>query len=260
MKSTILKLVVALHLASVLQVGCEEYWLTPRETGKVRQKLEAFADGKLTLEEVTEVGGEDWGRKLIAYYQTHTNEVTVKMKLAVSRCYAGFGKYSDAAELSTEYLNVYSNDWRGWNILGGAKMMMRSYDEALAATTNAVRLGSEKNLENLGLAALATYRMDVFENMVLQRLLILKDSEQTSKEKKLTMITALVVYSLQADKKEVFVRALEGLDAADIQSEKRLRSSVERGCEMFKANETERLCNQLAKTDKETKAKSPKTP
>jgi hypothetical protein len=42
---------------------------------EVKQKLRDFEQGKLTLEALTEKGGEKFDRQLISFYQRNTNEV-----------------------------------------------------------------------------------------------------------------------------------------------------------------------------------------
>jgi hypothetical protein len=120
MKTCFLQGVAAFGLASLLQAA--DFTAVPlgtNETSQIKQKLEMYEKGKITLDELTPEKAES-GENLIAYYLSHTNEVTVKMKLPISRCFAGSGMFPEAARLSGEYVRVYSNDWRGWKILGGA--------------------------------------------------------------------------------------------------------------------------------------------
>ena len=251
MRISIRQLVIILQFIYALSLCGQEVFLSAKDIRTIKQKLSAFAEGQITLEQVTEVGGEEWGRKLITYYLARSNDVTIKMTLPISRCYAAFGKYTEAANLANEYVKIYSNDWHGWNILGAAKLALQSYDEGLVALTNAVSLGSTKNFEALGYAALVTGRIEVFEKFALQPLLALKDAEKTSKAAKLKIVTILVGYSIKADKREIFISALAGVNASDIESEETLKEYLKTGCEVFKAKETEQLCSQLAKVNRE---------
>ncbi len=220
--------------------------LSVKDTNEVQQALSGFDKNILTLEQVTEKGGAEWGGKILDYYLSHSNEVTLKMKLPISRCFAAFGKYPEAAELARDYVNVYSNDWRGWDILGGAKLMMGSHGEALWAMTNAVRLGDKKNYPSLGAAALATDRLDVFQEMVLQPLLTLKRAKETPKTDRLDLVGMLLVYGLKTDQKDVFVKALDGISAAEIIDRDDIKELVEKGCKQFTAKETKTLCDKIA--------------
>ncbi len=257
MKRIIRNILLLCLIVGVRDACAESFRLTSKDVAEVREKLEKYVEGKLTLEEATD--GEEWGKKVIAYHLAGTNEVSVKMKLPIARCYAIFSSYTNAARLASEYVNVYTNDVRGWDLLAGAKIAQRSFDEAVAAGTNAIRLGSQRNLALLGGAALAIDRMDVLESMIVPRLLVLKDVAGTPDEEKGPMINTLVVYSLNANKKEVFVKAIEGVDAALILSDHRLKRNVELGCEYFETKESEKLYNQIkrSKAVKSTNGKQP---
>src|ERR1044072_4541710 len=150
--------------------------LTDEESAEVKKMLQEFDSGKLGLDEITST--KDNAKKIVAYFLAHTNDVSVKMKLPISRVYAGFQNYPAAAALAKDYLNVYTNDARGWDILGAANIMLDSYDEALSALTNAVRYGSDRNLIGLCKMAMETKRFDVLETLALPRMLIAKDAKE----------------------------------------------------------------------------------
>ena len=103
----------------------------------------------------------------------HTNEVTTKMKLPIAKSYAVWARDLQSAELAQDYVDTYSNDWRGWRVLGGSKLMMKSYSEAVDALTKAARLGDDGNYSGLGAAALMADRLDVFRSIALPHLLVI---------------------------------------------------------------------------------------
>src|SRR4051812_16612128 len=70
--------------------------LTEEDVIQITGKLQAFEEGRITLEELTEPGGQVWGSKLVGYYLSHTNTVTTKSKVAFSRCYAAGEMYPEA--------------------------------------------------------------------------------------------------------------------------------------------------------------------
>src|SRR5437899_1942608 len=74
---------------------------------EVKKKLRDFEQGKLSLEALTEKGGEEFDRRLITFYSQHTNEVSVKALLPISRCYAFFDDFNQAAQLAERYVQVY---------------------------------------------------------------------------------------------------------------------------------------------------------
>ena len=198
--------------------------LTRTEIAEVRQQLEVYEKGEVTYKELTHT--PEQGKKVIAYYLSNTNAVTVKMKLPISRNFIGLGKLPEAARLAQEYVNVYSNDWRGWSILGGAKIGMKSYDEALVALTNAAKLGDKDNYASLGVVALAVGRYDIVRTMVVPRLLVLKDAKPSDEVDKYQVIAVLVSYALKTDEQKIYVKALEGVSAKDILARDDLKQLV----------------------------------
>ena len=248
MKFLILQLVAIFGLAGVLLAeDLTDMSLTPNEQAEVKQKLAAFDKGQITLTNLTD--SQEWSLKLIKYYLSHTNVVTTKMKLPISRSFAAWSKYPDAAKLAEEYVGVYSNDWRGWTVLGLSEFVMQRYDEAIAALTNAVTLGDEKNYAALGGAALAINRLDLFERMVTPHLLIsINDVDRFPKEERLKMRCLLIVYALKADKQDIFVKATEGLETEDITSNDTLKNQMAYGCEIFKGKDIDKICQKLGVT------------
>jgi hypothetical protein len=217
-----------------------------------KAKLKAFEMGKLSLDDLSALPNicDD----LANFYFAHTNEVTTKMKLPISRCFAALKKYSEAATLASDYVAVYSNDWHGWRIVGGAKLMLKSYEDALAALTNAVRLGDEGNYVAVGLAAIPLKRVDVLKSMVVPHLLELKDSGEISH--RLDMIGILVVYALLEGREDVFIKALEGLKSEDIKyliaREDNVKESVMVGWKQFHPKKVKSLCEEIERQMKHT--------
>ena len=142
MKYFILQLLIILSITSALFAD------------NVKQKLEAFEKGTITLEELTGSSGNEGRQEIIEYYLLHTNSVSIKAKLPISRCFASFDKYKEAVQLAEEYAYVYSNDWHGWKILGGANLALGNYAAAVEALTNSAKLGDEYSYAPLVFAAL----------------------------------------------------------------------------------------------------------
>jgi tetratricopeptide (TPR) repeat protein len=242
MKFLFLQLIAIFGLASVLLAeDLTIISLTSDQAADVRHQLEAFEKGNVTLDEITVDRDEDWSHKLIAYYYTHTNTVNTKMKLPVSRCLGGFGKYSEALQLAQEYVSVYSNDWHGWRIIGTANMQLQNFSAALNAYTNAVRDGDVGNYPALGLAALKTDRLDIVQDFV-PRLLHLKNSKS---REALQAATVLVIYSLRTEQKDLFVKAVKGLDPKDILAHDDVTFLVKQGLEQFKGEDIDKIRQEL---------------
>lgn len=175
--------------------------LSTEEATRIREKLERYEAGKLTLEQATKFSGEDTTLKMISFYLSNSNSMTLKMKLPIARTYALCGLFPQAADLAQLYVKAYTNDWMGWSVLGGAKLMLEHNDEAFVAMTNVIRLGSDRNITSGAYLALKANRLDVFEGMMLNRLLALKDSKTNSvgdvldEKHRLDTVVMLVGYS-----------------------------------------------------------------
>jgi hypothetical protein len=244
MKTRTLQFLFVLVYVGVLRAADISFLLTAEDAADVKQKLMLFEKDQITLTNLTD--SPDGCLKIMTYFLTHTNEVTTKMKLPISRSFANWSKYPEAAKLAQEYLNVYSNDWRGWRVLGGTKVLMKSYDEAIVALTNAIRLGDDENYIALGGAALAVERMDVFESMVAPHLLVmLDDTKRYTEEKRFEMRGVLLAYALNVKKQGIFVKAADGFDAKDILANEGLRDQIAYGCEMFKGKDIDKIRQKL---------------
>jgi tetratricopeptide (TPR) repeat protein len=246
MKSPFIQISVVFQLFCFL-CPAEGQILSPTrsDNAEVRQKLEAFAKGDLSLDD-TAPNSPEWCKKVVAYYFLHTNDISAKMKLPISRCFVVLNDFPETAKLAAEYVNVYSNDWRGWSMLGGANFAMESYNEAIKAMTNAISLGDEKNYQGLGLAALKMNRMDILRDIVVPHLLLLMDdAKEFPKEQRLGMRQVLVAYAVNADKKDIFLKALEGVDANDIHSLPNLEKLVKLACEQFSGKEIDKIRQEL---------------
>jgi len=218
--------------------------LTDMDISEVRSNLLAFDKGRLSLEEVTERGGEEWGNKLTAYYEMYPDAVTIKMKLPISRCYAAMGKYSKAAALANDYIGIYSNDWHAWRIIGSANIYMKDLAAAVHAYTNAVRLGDDGSCTALAYAATEIGRLDLVKEIV-PRLFILKESRPTQYIKPLDAVTVLVLYSLKSNQEKIFGEALQGVNASDILSRSDLEFLIKQGCEQFKGKDVDKIREEL---------------
>lgn len=211
----------------------------------------------MTLEQLTDK--PKWDYELLGYYRSHKNEVPPKWKLPISRCLAGSGSFEEAANVAIEYVDVYSNDARGWRIVGAAKLMDKSYDEAIRALTNAIRLGDTYSYKPLGMAAVALTRTNLLRDVVVPHLLKTKDAEGTSKDEELDLALILVAYALEANDREVFVQALNGLTASSIMERGDLPYYVVKGRERFNDKRVKGLCEDvdklLSERSKETRAK-----
>jgi hypothetical protein len=222
----------------------QNFSITTNQAAEVKQKLEAFEKGTMTLKELTENDGDAGRQELIDYYLSHTNDVSVKAKLPISRCFAILDKYQQAAQLAAEYVQVYSNDWHGWKILGFANLTMGNYSAAVAALTNSARLGDEYSYDLLAFAALKIDRLDIVSNLV-QHLLVLKKREPPPEAVPLDIVIVLVIYSLKANQQDIFVKALDGVSAKQILSRDDLPQGVKAGCERFKGKDIDKIRQEM---------------
>jgi tetratricopeptide (TPR) repeat protein len=175
----------------------------------------AFQAGKLDAEDLVALPGIC--EKLQSLYASKSNSVPVKMQLALSACLGKSERWTESAKFAASYVTAFSNDWHGWKQLGVAKMNLDSYDEGLAAFTNAVRLGGRDEYSRLGYAALKANRMDIFRDQAAPFLLKLKDSKDPAT--RIKIVDLLILYSLADGRQDVFVKALHGVKSAEILEE-----------------------------------------
>ncbi len=240
--------IALLALSCALHGFGETVTLSEKQSNEIKQRLEAYERGALTLEEIAgpkNITDASIFTNMTVYFEAHSNQVTLKMLLPISQCFLLTGGFSEAARLARDYLNVYSNDCAAWGVLVPAKAMTESYGEALRAGTTALQNGCEKQIAPIGLMALNAQRFDLLENTIIPRLLIIKDAEKDLKIRR-EMLNVLVMYSVIATNKDLYVKALRGETARDLGDNLDLRRCVQRGCELFKAKETEKLCRELA--------------
>jgi tetratricopeptide (TPR) repeat protein len=236
--------IVILGLATALLAEDEQnFSITTNQAAEAKLKLEAYEKGTMTLKELTESGDENC-KELISYYLLHTNDVSVKAKLPIGRCFAAYDKYPQAAQLAAEYVQIYSNDWHGWKILGGANLAMENYDTAIEPLMNAAKLGDEFSYAPLTFAALKLDRLNIVSNLV-QHLFVLKKVEPPPEAVPLDIVTVLTLYSLKADRKDIFVKALDGVSAKQILSRDDLPQLVKEGCERFKGEDIDKIRQEM---------------
>jgi hypothetical protein len=217
--------------------------LTSDDVARIKQELANFEKGTVSLTEVTEKGGEQGAHELISYYLSHINDVTVKEKLPISRCFAGFGQYPEAARLANDYVQAYPNDWHGWKILGGANLIMSNYNSAISPLAKATRLGDDGSYAPLAFAALKIDRLDVVSN-ILSQLFALKEVK-SSEVVHLDVVAALIIYSLKTDQQDTFVKALVGVSGKEIMSRDDLPDLVSAGCNRFKGKDIDKIRHEL---------------
>jgi tetratricopeptide (TPR) repeat protein len=210
---------------------------------EVKKKLRDFEQAKLTLEALTEKGGEEFDRRLITFYSGHTNEVSVKALLPISRCYAFFDNFNQAAQLAERYAQIYSNDWHGWRIIGAANFALTNLDEALSAFTNAVRLGDKGSCVQLGACAWKLDRLDIM-NEILPCLFTSKNDASSEKDKTYTLFI-LLVYSTNGDREDVFVKALAGVEPSEIAAREDLTSVFLTVYDRFKTKDLQPFCEKV---------------
>jgi tetratricopeptide (TPR) repeat protein len=242
MKLLILQIVIFGLATAVLAEDLQNFSISTNQGAEVKQKLESFETGEVTLNELTDNDRDR--QEIIDYYNSHKNAVSIKAKLPISRSFIALDEYQQAAELAAEYVQVYSNDWRGWKILGGADLLMENYNAAVDALAKAASLGDDYSYASLTFAALKIDRLDIVSNIV-DHLLTLKKSQPPPESEPLDIVTVLTLYSLKADKQDVFVKALNGVSAKQILSRDDLPQLVKAGCDRFKGKDIDKIRQEM---------------
>lgn len=256
MRRLILIILAIFSLASVLlAVDLQYFSITTNQAAEVKQTLDAFENGKLTLQDLNENAGTEGCRKLVGYYLLHTNEITAKARLPIGRSLAGFKLFSEATNLGAQYVTVFSNDWHGWRLLGAAYNSLKLSNESIRAYSNAVKLGDKDSYASLAQVALKYNRMDLVKDL-LPQLFALKDNPQTPEKNKLNLISILIFYSARAQQKDIFIKTLEGEDLKQILQNWMVKNNVRAGCKAFKGEDIDKI-RQAVEAASTSEAKPP---
>jgi hypothetical protein len=219
--------------------------LTDAETALIKQKLDGYENGTTDYDAFFKPNLPQACEKLVTYYFAKSNEISLKMKLPISRCFAATDRYEQSAALAKEYVTVYSNDWRGWRVLGGSDFMLKDYVGAITALTNAAALGDEANYTAIALAAVAINRSEVVSNLV-PRMMLVKDSTARPESDRLDVAMGLTVYAIDTTRPEVFTQAIRGFTKKQLFSRPDLKRQVLLACEKFKDNtDAAKFCDEL---------------
>lgn len=256
MKLLILTVLAFFNLASVLLAMDLQYFsITTNQAAEVKQTLDAFENGKLTLQDLNENAGTEGCRKLVGYYLLHTNEITAKARLPIGRSFAGFNLFPEATNLGAQYVTVFSNDWHGWRLLGAAYNSLNLSNESIHAYSNAVKLGDKDSYASLAQVSLKNNRLDLVKDM-LPQLFSLKDNPQTPEKNKLNLISILIFYSVRAHQKDIFIKTLEGEDMKQILQNWMVKNNVRAGCKIFKGEDIDKIRQAVEAAD-QSEAKPP---
>jgi RHS repeat-associated protein len=152
--------------------------------------------------------------------------------------------YPEAAQLARQYVNVYSNDWRGWRVLGGTYILMKSYNESIFAYKNAVRLGDKESCQPLAAAAIKADKINII-NEIVPELMDLKDAKATPEKDKLNCISILLLYSVKSDRKDIFIKTLAGENIKQILQNDDVKLDLISGCKYFEGKDIEKIRQSL---------------
>ncbi len=241
MRLLILTILAIFSLANVLfAVDLQYFSITTNQSAEIKQTLDAFENGKLTLQDLNEKAGTEGCRKLVGYYLLHTNEITVKARLPIGRCFNGFNLFPEATNLGAQYVAVFSNDWHGWRLLGAAYNSLNLSNESIHAYSHAIKLGDQNSYAPLAQVALKINRLDLVQEM-LPQLFSLKDNPQTPEKNKLNLISILIFYSVRAHQKDIFIKTLAGEDMKQILQNWMVKNNVRAGCKVFKGEDIDKI-------------------
>ena len=161
MKPTLIFAIVCVFFTTLVEtVKSQETRKRSKDAPSVAEQLTGFENGSVSLEKLTEDGGPPLRQEIIRCYTNNPNRVSVKMKLVVSRCFGMEHDFQRAAQLAEAYVAVYTNDYRGWRILGTASMMLNTNDRALKAYMRATKLGDETSYSSMAGVALELNRLE----------------------------------------------------------------------------------------------------
>jgi hypothetical protein len=245
MNLAILQCIWIISLLHMVRIAhAEDFSITPNEAVEVKQRLEAYENGGLDFDQLVGSDTQESCRQLIGYYITHTNKISTKEKLPISQCYIGSGKFVEAAELAHEYVNVYSNDFDGWEILGYCHVALEDHNSAIHDYTVAVNLGDTNSYEPLAGEAVQAHRIDIVQK-ILPQLMALQRASETSQDHKINLTTILTGYSLIANRKDIFIKTLDGHNLKELLQNDIIRKNVTSGCQMFQGKGIDKIREEM---------------
>ena len=227
-----------------------------RPDQSIREQLQAFDAGALSLDGLFQNPTRGWCETVAAYYEAGTNEITIKMKLPISRCLAFIDRPVEAAKVAAEYTRAFPKDVRGWRVLGASEMATESYKEAVEAWAMAAKLGDDQNYVALGFAAIAVDRDDLIRDIVVPHLLVQKDRSIYSESKKIEMRSVLIASAAKLDKEEIFLDALRNVKPSDIASSPDLLNTVKQCWGRFHSPESRQIRRSIEQAIQERASQS----
>lgn len=248
---------VAATSSGILAAEAKKSEQAERQPDQIEAILRECAEGSRKLQDLYTDDNAPLRRRIVSYYETNTSRMPVRHTLVVGACMGKDGDFQRAAELAESYVAVYSNDWRGWQMLGSASYMLDRNERAFSAYKKAVALGEDTCYAPLAVVALDLNRLDAVRE-ILPQLLRIKNSEEPPKFVKLEIVAALSVYAQRAHSKEVFLKALEGLKVEDILSRDDIAAAVVKACQEFKAAEVQDICQKVDDAMRRKRSAQPK--
>lgn len=212
--------------------------ITTNQAAFIEQRLAAYEKGQIHLADLTENAGQEGCRELIGYYYLHSNDIPVKAKIPISRTFAAGEMYPQAIKLAKEYVNVYSNDWLGWSILGYCYSAINYTNETFMSYSNAIRLGDKDSYEVFAGNAFKYGRIDLIKE-IIPELMALKNSKDTLTENKQHLISLLLLYSAKTDRKDIFLQTLQGENLKEILKNDAVKKDIISGCGYFADEDTD---------------------
>jgi hypothetical protein len=234
-------------------VETAHFAITTNEELDVKAKLEAYEQGKLTVEDLNEKGGDEENRELIGYYFSNPDDIPAKDKFPISRSFAKNNGYPEAAALAQAYISVYPNDGDAWGDLGYDYSVlytlgdMDAFDKTVSCYDSAVTLGNTNKMVPLALSALMDNRMNIADRVVPQLLVMHKAGELVN-EDKLLVASILVTYSIVANREDIFVETINSENLKDLLHDEDLKREIKYGCKIFKGEEVRKIHKMVKET------------
>jgi hypothetical protein len=122
-------------------------------------------------------------------------------------------------------------------------------NEAIQAYTKAIKLGDKDSCETLAGIAINSGRLDIVKSIIPQ-LTDLKNTPQTSHDNKISLMNIIIVCAAKTGQKEVFIKALEGMDMKDILKDADARENITSGCQIFQGKDIDKIRQELEAASK----------
>ena len=245
MKTAICTVLCLLNLfarATAAESNTDVRQLTPADLQEVTSFFALLDSGKSMLSDLRDETNSPLRNKIISYYQTSTNQLSLEHQFVVATCMlAEVKEFSAAARITEAYISKNPTNGRGWVLVGSAALTVSNTPRCIEAYEKAIELGQTNVVAMLCAVAFTTGQNDVIKKHLPQLLAVLEDKKSERNDRQ-DALNVIVVYAMRINDEELFLKAVRGLDMRLVRDKKDLLTNLDKACRYFESQRTEEFC------------------